>query len=60
MTPEGRVIEVHSGASGQQKTSAGCQVYVKIVVNFAKLAMQSMTAKSAKQALCQLKGSSLA
>ena len=33
------------------------QVYVKIVVNIAKLAMRSMTAKFAKQALCQLKGS---
>ena len=34
------------------------QVYVKIVVNIAKLAMRSMTAKFAKQALCQLKGNS--
>lgn len=33
------------------------KVYVKIVVNIAKLAMRSMTAKFAKQALCQLKGS---
>lgn len=52
--------QLKAGGRGeeQQLLEGQCrQVRAKIAASTAKLAMRSMTAKSAKQALCQLKGS---
>lgn len=52
--------QLKAGGRGeeQQLLEGQCrQVRAKIAASTVKLAMRSMTAKSAKQALCQLKGS---
>ena len=51
-------LKARSRGEEQQLLEGQCrQVRAKIAASTVKLAMRSMTAKSAKQALCQLKGS---